>query len=103
MEIIAEEEPVHNLHHHLDDDGRVDNDGEDDDHVDYNICDHFVVLKPQNRVDPLDRRKKRLHERLHEGMKIRILRSLFLFIKKDATHTKKGGLPPTPCRNAPFL
>ena len=30
VEIIAEEEPLHNLHHHLDDDGRVDNDGEDD-------------------------------------------------------------------------
>ena len=49
VEIIAEEELVHNLHHQGDDDGHVDNEGDDDwedvDHVDCDICDDFVVLK----------------------------------------------------------
>ena len=41
--------PLHNLHHQGDDDGHVDNEGDDDwedvDHVDCDICDDFVVLK----------------------------------------------------------
>ena len=60
VEIIAEEEPVHNLHHHHNqdnDDGLADDEGDDDkddnNHVDCDICDHEDISYHYSLIEDL--------------------------------------------------